>query len=313
MSSALVGQPQQQPALPAILPQVQAGATTNGASAELNQLLNSTNSLTGDVVNQATQRDLAQKQVEQQKALQQQQQVQVNQLKQQNAMLAQQINALQQQQQQTLNPASLTVPLVNGGVASSNPYLVGLGSLGSYGNPSSSLIFPANQLYSPTFSTAGMGVNTTPTKPAPTTTTSPPTTETATKVSSALTKSSQEDTPLNLVSLGMKNPSTGDDYQLNADAAEAFKKVNELVKKETGEGIDVISAYRSPEHNAAVGGAEGSNHTKGKAIDLNPSAPNYQKSLALLEANGFKSLRGFIYDKPGSGPQDEENHLDFVG
>ena len=311
MPSALVGQPQQQPALPAILPQVQAGATTNGASAELNQLLNSTGTLASDVVAQSALLEQAQKQVEQQKAIQQQQ-MQVNQLKQQNAILAQQINALQTQQQ-TLNPASLTVPLVNGGVASSNPYLVGLGSLGSYGNPSSSLIFPANQLYSPTFSTAGMGVNTTPTKPAPTTTTSPPTTETATKVSSALTKSSQEDTPLNLVSLGMKNPSTGDDYQLNADAAEAFKKVNELVKKETGEGIDVISAYRSPEHNAAVGGAEGSNHTKGKAIDLNPSAPNYQKSLALLEANGFKSLRGFIYDKPGSGPQDEENHLDFVG
>ena len=160
MSSALVGQPQQQPALPAILPQVQAGATTNGASAELNQLLNSTGTLASDVVAQSALLEQAQKQVEQQKALQQQQQVQVNQLKQQNAMLAQQINALQQQQQQTLNPASLTVPLVNGGVASSNPYLVGLGSLGSYGNPSSSLIFPANQLYSPTFSTAGMPLNT---------------------------------------------------------------------------------------------------------------------------------------------------------
>jgi hypothetical protein len=187
MSSALVGQPQQQPALPAILPQVQAGATTNGASAELNQLLNSTNSLTGDVVNQATQRDLAQKQVEQQKALQQQQQVQVNQLKQQNAMLAQQINALQQQQQQTLNPASLTVPLVNGGVASSNPYLVGLGSLGSV--PSTATM---PSLYSSTFSTAGMGVATTP-APAPQSTVPSPTNATvSTPTPTAITADVQQ-------------------------------------------------------------------------------------------------------------------------
>ena len=170
-----VQQPAQQPAsaVTGVLPQVPAGATGNGASAELNQLLNSTGTLASDVVAQSALLEQARKQVEQQKLLQQQQQqqqqMQVNQLQQQNAILAQQVSALKQQ---VITPTNVTVPLASGGVASSNPYLVGLGTVGSYPN-ASSLIYPANQLYSPGFSTAGMGV--TPSTPPPQTTPAPTT------------------------------------------------------------------------------------------------------------------------------------------
>jgi hypothetical protein len=151
----------QQPSVssaPALLPQVPAVASGNGASVELNQLLNSTGTLATDVVNQSVLLEQAQKQVEQQKASQQQQ-LQVNQLQQQNAILTQQLASLQQQ---TISPANPTIPVAGGGVASSNPYMVGLGSLGSYATASaaSSLIFPTtSQMYSPTFSTAGMNIN----------------------------------------------------------------------------------------------------------------------------------------------------------
>ena len=325
MPSALVGQPQQQPALPAILPQVQAGATTNGASAELNQLLNSTGTLASDVVAQSALLEQAQKQVEQQKAMQQQQ-MQVNQLKQQNAILAQQINALQTQQQ-TLNPASLTVPLVNGGVASSNPYLVGLGSLGSYGTAPTSLIYPANQLYSPGFSTSGMNINPAKQPPASTTPvsgTAASSAVSATPTSSAVTDEtpkteetkpapsgkrviSNPDGKLVLTDLGIGK------HKLDSEAAEAFKKANKEVKEKTGKDIPIISSYRSHEHNKKIGGAPNSNHTRGGSIDIDKNASNFSKASEILEAHGFKSLKGLIYNKPGSGPQHEDNHFDFMG
>jgi hypothetical protein len=321
-----VQQPAQQPASAAtgVLPQVPAGASGNGASAELNQLLNSTGTLASDVVAQSALLEHARKQVEQQKLLQQQQQqqqMQVNQLQQQNAILAQQVAALKQQ---VITPTNVTVPLASGGVASSNPYLVGLGTVGSYPN-ASSLIYPANQLYSPGFSTAGMGV--TPSTPPPQTTTTPaPTTApvsstpTPTAVTGETPKTkerkpapsgkrviSNPDGKLTLTEVGIGK------YKLDSEAAEAFKKANKEVKDKTGKDIPLISAYRSPEHNKKIGGAPNSNHTRGGSLDLDKNAGNYRKSLEILEANGFKSLRGVIYNKPGSGPQDEENHLDFVG
>jgi len=303
-------QPVQQPAsaFTGVLPQVPVGATGNGASAELNQLLNSTGTLTSDIVTQSAMLEQAQRQVEQQKAaLQQQQQyqTQVTQLQQQNAILLQQVEALKQQA--TL-PATLTTPLSTGSVASSNPYLVGLGNLGSV--PFTTTM---PSLYSPTFSTKGMGLSPSTTvsqaSVLPSTSTDNGTLVSATPSLTATDEKAKKisDGKLTLVDIGVG------DYQLDSEAANAFKKANEEVKKQTGEGIVVISAYRSPEHNERVGGAPNSNHTRGNALDLDQSAGNYQKSLQILEANGFKSLRGVTYDKPGSGPQDEENHLDFVG
>lgn len=45
----------------------------------------------------------------------------------------------------------------------------------------------------------------------------------------------------------------------------------EEIRAEFGEPICINSGYRSPEHNAAVGGAKNSFHVKGQAADIRPS------------------------------------------
>jgi hypothetical protein len=295
----------------------------NGASAELNSLLNSTNTLASAVSQQGAMLEQAQKQLEQQKlqqqAIQQQQNTilkqQLSQLSATPATVAQQVGQLQQQ--------TAGIPLNTGGVATSNPYLVGLGTLGSLSVPSSSTLLSQNQLYSPTFNTSQFGV--TPTLPTNATATTP-TTNSSTTTSSAVTSTTDTSTSTTSTTStsgkqGIHNPDGQlkltklgiGKHQLDSEAAEAFKKANEIVKKETGKAIPIISSYRSPEHNKKVGGSPTSNHMKGGSIDLDKNASNYKKSIEILEANGFKSLRGVIYNKPGSGPQDEENHLDFKG
>lgn len=309
----------------------------NGASAELNSLLNSTNTLASAVSQQGAMLEQAQKQLEQQKLQQQavqQQQQQLASLQQQNTILKQQLSQLSAspapgvaQQVTQLQQQTAGVPLATGGVATSNPYLAGLGTLGSLSVPSSATLLSRNQLYSPTFNTSQFGV--TPTLPTSATAiTGTPTTgtsgTTATSTSSAVTDTTNDNTStttpakgkqgiynpdgeLKLTKLGIGN------HQLDSEAAEAFKKANEIVKKETGKDIPIISSYRSPEHNKKIGGSPTSNHMKGGSVDLDKNASNYKKAIEILEANGFKSLRGVIYNKPGSGPQDEENHLDFKG
>jgi len=42
-------------------------------------------------------------------------------------------------------------------------------------------------------------------------------------------------------------------------------------------GLVITSMYRSPEHNAAIGGAPGSYHTKGLAVDFVPANGNWSR------------------------------------
>ncbi len=42
----------------------------------------------------------------------------------------------------------------------------------------------------------------------------------------------------------------------------------QVIRNELGNAIHINSAYRSPEHNAAIGGVLRSTHTKGQASDL---------------------------------------------
>ncbi len=63
-------------------------------------------------------------------------------------------------------------------------------------------------------------------------------------------------------------------------------------------GINIGSAYRSPEHNAAVGGARNSRHTHGDALDFSGvNASNVGALVRALQAQGF---RGFGYYNNGS-------------
>ena len=62
--------------------------------------------------------------------------------------------------------------------------------------------------------------------------------------------------------------------------------------------LKVSSAYRSPEHNARVGGASNSRHMHGDAVDLvGVNAQNVAAIVAALQAQGF---RGFGYYNNGS-------------
>ena len=80
---------------------------------------------------------------------------------------------------------------------------------------------------------------------------------------------------------------------MSPQAVAAYKSLFEAA----GELPEVISAYRSPEHNAKVGGAKNSQHTHGNAFDFNVAGMPIENRLALIEkarAAGFKGIG--VYD-----------------
>jgi len=79
--------------------------------------------------------------------------------------------------------------------------------------------------------------------------------------------------------------------QLDPDAAEAFKKADADYFKETGKHININSAYRSRQHQAALSGKHPvvakpghSQHGLGRAIDVQPGSPEFE----WLKKNGAK-------------------------
>jgi hypothetical protein len=56
--------------------------------------------------------------------------------------------------------------------------------------------------------------------------------------------------------------------------------------------LEVISGYRSPEHNRAVGGARGSEHTHGNAVDINTRDMSREEKVALIEAASRAGITG---------------------
>lgn len=76
-------------------------------------------------------------------------------------------------------------------------------------------------------------------------------------------------------------------------ALAAFRQLEEL----TGGPLKVNSAYRSPEHNAKVGGAKNSQHTHGNAFDVSVSHLDEAARGALIQQAkqaGFKGIG--VYD-----------------
>lgn len=69
--------------------------------------------------------------------------------------------------------------------------------------------------------------------------------------------------------------------------------------------VGVTSTYRSPAHNAAVGGASGSQHTHARAIDLDVSKLNDDQKTVLLHAAVANGARGI-----GIYPSGNSLHLD---
>jgi uncharacterized protein YcbK (DUF882 family) len=76
----------------------------------------------------------------------------------------------------------------------------------------------------------------------------------------------------------------------------------DLVREEFGESLTITSGYRSPAHNAKIGGAPSSQHCLGKAVDIRPSASSKEKldKLYLICENYFEAVgdgrnKGFIH------------------
>jgi hypothetical protein len=66
----------------------------------------------------------------------------------------------------------------------------------------------------------------------------------------------------------------------------------DAVQRQFGEHLDIISGYRSVAHNRAVGGAEGSMHTHGNAIDLATGHMTHPQRLRLIELAAQNGITG---------------------
>lgn len=77
---------------------------------------------------------------------------------------------------------------------------------------------------------------------------------------------------------------------------ELVAKLDEL-RRAYGKPIRVTSGYRCPPHNAAVGGALNSTHTKGAAADITADDLNslYKLCEAHFKAVGDGRAKGFIH------------------
>lgn len=80
---------------------------------------------------------------------------------------------------------------------------------------------------------------------------------------------------------------------VSPEAMAAWQRLDEM----TGGSLRITSAYRSPEHNARVGGAKHSQHTHGNAFDIDAAGMTPEQKLALAGQARDAGFRGFgFYD-----------------
>lgn len=84
-----------------------------------------------------------------------------------------------------------------------------------------------------------------------------------------------------------------------ADRAVTLARVFEALRASAGAPLAVLSAYRTPAHNAAVGGAPKSQHVEGRALDLTCATlrPLELYGRALMLAESMPEIGGLgLYD-----------------
>jgi hypothetical protein len=92
---------------------------------------------------------------------------------------------------------------------------------------------------------------------------------------------------------------------LAPDAAKAFAPIVQSLT-DRGVPVQITSGYRSPSYNARVGGAGGSQHMGGKAIDIALSGLNdVQKRTLISTVHSDPNVRGFGYY-----PKSDSIHID---
>lgn len=79
----------------------------------------------------------------------------------------------------------------------------------------------------------------------------------------------------------------------------------EFIREQWNQPIEVLSAYRTPEHNRKIGGARFSQHLEGRALDLKPP-----KGIALQEFYDVIKVLADVTNIRGIGKYKTFIHID---
>lgn len=86
------------------------------------------------------------------------------------------------------------------------------------------------------------------------------------------------------------------EVRVSPDLVSRLERLRDLLQRP----VMVLSGYRTPEHNAAVGGVAGSFHTKGLAADVTWEGFEPSAAVQLAEQAGFDGIgryarKGFLH------------------
>ena len=103
-----------------------------------------------------------------------------------------------------------------------------------------------------------------------------------------------------------------DGAEMPKDVLENIKllaKYVQLIRNEVGVPLVINSGYRSPQHNAKVGGVKNSYHVQGKASDLKPKGITPKQLYDVI----IKLIKGGVIYNGGVGLYDTFVHYDIGG
>ena len=103
-----------------------------------------------------------------------------------------------------------------------------------------------------------------------------------------------------------------DGAEMPKDVLENIKllaKYVQIIRNEAGVPLVINSGYRSPQHNAKVGGVKNSYHVQGKAGDLKPKGITSKQLYDVI----IKLIKGGVIYNGGVGFYDSFVHYDIGG